>query len=359
MQSAAFPSPASDLGDRDQMPALRALSSSEANEPALRAPRAPDHRRQRVWLYIPKTFLMQTSSPAFPSAPALAASNSASTSPSPAIELSAMSSGTHSLRPLSWRGWVTRPWLTLLSGVTCAPSTAALGAAAFISSLPAIPASPSQAPAAGAARPTRGTCGPRSPGSRSRRTRNGSSARMSRGTSAWDCPRSSRTFAAWATAQKQACSRRLKRVHPTYGAGSSFWPTPTATARCWNRADIELSSRGLRFRPAIDQVGKQVSLTRATQLWSLMFHLVRQLGRPEGPKQYPFTRPLHLTLQPGTRFLPGDLTSNPNFLDWMMGWPIGWSEPTRSVTGWSRWLLRMRGELSALPSPGDGGSLSP
>lgn len=136
----------------------------------------------------------------------------------------------------------------------------------------------------------------------------------------------------------------MKLVHPTYGAASSFWPTPTATARCWNRADIEISEKGLRFRPAIDQVGKQVSLTRASQLWTLVWLLVKALGLPKEPT-WASSRPLHLTLQPGTRFSDGTLSSNPSFSDWMMGWPIGWSDPMRPVTGWSRWLQRARGKV--------------
>jgi hypothetical protein len=42
---------------------------------------------------------------------------------------------------------------------------------------------------------------------------------------------------------------------------------------------------------------------------------------------FPFSRRLHLTLATGQRYSRGDLTFNPNLSDWMMGWPIGWSEP--------------------------------
>jgi hypothetical protein len=45
-----------------------------------------------------------------------------------------------------------------------------------------------------------------------------------------------------------------------------------------------------------------------------------------------------------------DLTFNPNFSDWIMGWPIGWADPMQPVTGWSLWLQRMRGELSKMPT---------
>jgi hypothetical protein len=38
-----------------------------------------------------------------------------------------------------------------------------------------------------------------------------------------------------------------------------------------------------------------------------------------------------------------------------MGWPIGWNDPSRPVTGWRAWRRRMRGELSRLPMPPDEG----
>ena len=48
-------------------------------------------------------------------------------------------------QPPSWPGWQRRPWIQLLSGTTLPPSTVSLGAAAWISSLPASPASPGRA----------------------------------------------------------------------------------------------------------------------------------------------------------------------------------------------------------------------
>ncbi len=39
---------------------------------------------------------------------------------------------------------------------------------------------------------------------------------------------------------------------------------------------------------------------------------------------------------------------NPAFTEWLMGWPIGWTESEPAVTGWCRWQQHMRGALSAL-----------
>lgn len=191
---------AAGLGNRDQVPPLRHHFQDEAPEPQLRTPASVEPRRSRVWLYIPKAFVLEMTCQASPSAPASAASNSACTWPNPDIELFAMSSGTHSLRPLSWRGWRTRPWMTLLSGLTLEPSTAALGAARFVSSLPAIPASHSPRPAGSSGATIPATSGPKSPASPARSSRSSSSSRTSKATSIWDCPKSSARYAAWAIA---------------------------------------------------------------------------------------------------------------------------------------------------------------
>jgi hypothetical protein len=41
---------------------------------------------------------------------------------------------------------------------------------------------------------------------------------------------------------------------------------------------------------------------------------------------------------------------NPNFVAWLMGWPIGHPSCVCSATEWSRWRQDMRGELCRLPT---------
>lgn len=43
-------------------------------------------------------------------------------------------------------------------------------------------------------------------------------------------------------------------------------------------------------------------------------------------------------------------TLNPLFVEWLMGWPIGWTDCASPVTGFSRWRRDMRTELSMLCS---------
>lgn len=68
-------------------------------------------------------------------------------------------SGKAQQRPLSWRGWKTRPWIKLLSGMILPHSTASRGVERWISSLPDSLASRSPSPESGTARQTTGTCG--------------------------------------------------------------------------------------------------------------------------------------------------------------------------------------------------------
>ena len=42
------------------------------------------------------------------------------------------------------------------------------------------------------------------------------------------------------------------------------------------------------------------------------------------------------------------ITLNPRFTEWLMGWPIGWTEFELAETEWCLWLQRMRGKLSRM-----------
>lgn len=305
-----------------------------------------------MWLYVPPRFLPSPFSGS-PSVPALADWSSVSTSRNPDIALSVSSSGKRFLRPCSWRGWQTRPWIRLLSGTMFDPSTAALGVAAFISSLPVIPANRSRPPVFDAERPIPATSGQKSPGSSERSDPNGSSPRTLKGISIWDLPTSSEAFEAWATASRRACSQRQKLARPISGAGSSFWPTPTKHQFA-NRIELEFRPAGLRFKDDPTQAGSQFGIEQASRSWTLLWLVMKAFGaEPTGWADWPYSRPLHVTLRRGERSSPTDLTFNPSFSDWMMGWPIGWTDPRQPVTGWSAWLQHMRGALYVLLSKAD------
>ena len=92
-----------------------------------------------MWLYIPREYC--------PCSPELLDSISEFGLFFQNLELSVSLSGKATQRPYSWRGWKTRPWMKLLSGVTLQPSTAASGMELWIQSLLASRAKTSQSQA--------------------------------------------------------------------------------------------------------------------------------------------------------------------------------------------------------------------
>jgi hypothetical protein len=105
----------------------------------------------------------------------------------------------------------------------------------------------------------------------------------------------------------------------------------------------------MKFRNDPTQTGSQIALGKAARLWTMMWFLMKSWNaNPKGNAIFLSSRPLHLKLDAGPRSSSGDLIFNPNFSDWIMGWPTGWTDPMQPATEWSAWLRRMRGELLRL-----------
>lgn len=346
-------------GHRDQVSALPAAYRSEASEPFPDRQRSGSTRGSTLWLYVPNLKKAASSSPECPFAPAMQGSTSVLPSRSRDIALSVTSSGKAMLRPLSWRGWMTRPWITRLYGAICDPSTAALGAAAFISSLPAIPASPSALQARAEAQTIPAISGPKSPESSAKSGRVGFSPKTSKVTSHWDLPKSPRALQGWATLQKRDCSRRERQALAIAGDGFSSWPTPTATDAGYY-PDLTICAGALKVVTPIDispGSGGQFSLRNATRSWTHLWLAMKALGwTPVAmPKACPSSPPVRVSFSHGNGCFVNDLTSNPRFYEWAMGWPINWTAPGESVTEFAVWLRRSRGALSRLTSAQTGG----
>jgi len=249
--------------------------------------------------------------------------------------------------PFSWREWRTRPYVRLLYGTTLKPSTAGHGAASWISSLRAIRASPSRQPASGAARPTRATSGRTSRASSASVGPRESCSRMSTATSPSAFRPSSDGYAKWVTASRRDCSRRENAAGRISGAAYSLWPTPT-TGGPFNSVDLRLEAGRAVFYADKTKAGNQVGIHRLALQWTALWLFLKATGWRPGPQEgWLSSRPLHLTLRPGSLSSPRDLICNPRFLDWTMGWPPGWSDPSSPVTGLSPWR---RHSLTALSS---------
>src|SRR5258708_26690805 len=149
-------------------------------------------------------------------------------------------SGKPSQRPLSWRGWKTRPWIGRLSGTISRPSMAGHGVALWISYLAATRASHSAQQGSVSERVIRATSGLNLPDSFEKSNPRSSSARTSTLTFDLDLPKFSESFEDLVTRLRRDSSARLRwgrRTPPNVSSssltlvpneGGGNWPTPDA-----------------------------------------------------------------------------------------------------------------------------------
>ena len=249
------------------------------------------------------------------------------------------SSGKPSLRPSSWRGWKTRPWIKRLSGTTLPHSTAQGGVDEWISSLPDTLASRS-APQEVVEEPTTlGTCGRISQGSSAKSGRPYASLRTSLATLGLDWSKCEQTFAEWVTQLRRDSSVRQKSARRNIGSGCSSWPTPTAS-----------DAKDSGARPAT--TGKShpgMPLPHMAKSWATP--TARDWKDGANPSQNAPTNGLLGRQAPRWVQSTGQpMRLNPQFVEMLMGLPIGWTDSELSATAWSHWLRRMRSELSRLES---------
>jgi len=303
-----------------------------------------------AWLYVP----------------GLAGSSSESPSSAPTTAPSVMWRGKPTPLQRSRAAWKTVSSSPLLSGVTSEPSTRARGVASWISSLRATRASPSAARVSVLAQLTRDTYGPTSIESSEPSAPEPFSAR----TSELICPvaslKSPETWKSWATALRRACSRRGLSVRPTSGSvfSGSHLPTPSATSygTSQNEGQVEhkwpskgtpsletMARRGElrvptptagggtgyvsgdgRWRPTLNEMAKRGSWP--TPRASEAAHSGRRAANHGGQKG--LAEAVHTHAQQ----TGGQL--NPTWVEWLMGFPLGWtaSEPleTQSYQRWRR-----------------------
>ncbi len=348
-----------------------------------------------TWLYLPPS-----ASP--PSARASEGSTCPSESPSPEPALYCTSSGTPTARPSSWRGWRTRPWVTLLSGMRLAHSTAGRGAERWISSWRASPANPGPSPGNEPDRTTSGGSGRTSGDSFAMLDRGSWRSRMSQASLfGEDSLPSSTTWPSSGTMRGGACSVRPRSERPTSASGCScsrgspatdsessdgsqmaLWKTPKtptggAEARDGRRArgsggeELEAQARLWPSPRAEDSEscgahrGEPDGLTSATRAWMTPLARDWRSGETSDETAEKNSRPLSEavcrcslpapeTPTDGDESSPCDRTSprpsrprlNSLFVEWMLSWPQGWTDfaPVEMAS----WLSRARTRLRAL-----------
>ena len=110
-----------------------------------------------------------------------------------------------------------------------------------------------------------------------------------------------------------------------------------------NRACLTIGPEGMAFKKDLNQVGSQIGLENQAKTWCLFWDLATAMGWKG--TSFPHSHRCRVILLNGEKRSDGTQTLNPAFTDWIMGWPIGWTDPQQPVTGWSRWLRHMRGLL--------------
>ncbi|XAI96804.1 hypothetical protein [Synechococcus phage Ssp-JY39] len=361
-----------------------------------------------MWLYVPN---ISTSSQSVPEA---AGSILASDWRFQALEASVWWRG----KPSPSRSWYRRSgkvsFIRLLCGAMPEPSTAAHGVAAWTASLAASRANRIASPAASAAASTTATCGPTPAGSSSSRDAGSSSSRTWPGCSRRGLTKSlepkefGETFVSLVSRWRADCSRRRKLATRRNGNGlsSSAWPTASATFLTGDDADL-FQQRAARLREKHKgRTGNGAGMTLATaaQNWPAPAardhkgangpnHMLNGSGRlhldqlpnfvaflwktPRAHEVGQYTRDhgdptkerLSLTGQACSLPVPTTTTDgaasstlrrslNPLFVEWLMGWPPGWTllawtDFACSATELSRFKQLMRSALSQLASPAE------
>lgn len=234
----------------------------------------------------------------------LADSNSASLSPSAATTAPCVSlSGTLSPRPLSWRGWKTRPWIALLFGTTSPLSKVESGMVSWILSLRVSRANPFQLQVTAPLNMMRDGFGQKSPAWFARWDQASLYWKTSQVSFLLDSEMWSEDWPRSGTMRNGMCSARNELVPLTVENGSSLLPTPTATD--WKRTPI---SNAYANRPK--DIGVMDDLPKHAARICLC-----------GTDRHRLS---------------------PKAVEWMMGFPIGWTAFEFSETEWFRWQQLMQ-----------------
>ena len=233
-------------------------------------------------------------------------------------EPSALSKPTPTPQAYSCGDRTTATWRRFPSGMTCAPLTACRGEALLTWCLAASRARTSALPvlAPGLTARSRG-CGRRWPASL---------ARFDRASSSWRTPQLSllegsveflATWPRWGSMRSGECWERGTLAPTTSATGSGLLPTPT--------------TQGNDLCQSMQRWPRHRNLARKL-LPTPTAHNAKETGAPSEAQR---NAPTLGSIAGGTL--------NPEWIEWRMGWPIGWTDCAPLETGRFRQWLRLHG----------------
>lgn len=229
---------------------------------------------------------------------------------------------------LTWRGkpiaarywrnaWRREAWIKRLSGRMLEPSMESPALEQWMLSLGVTHASlsPSQAIVRGKA--TQGIYGHPSCVLSENPSPGSASSKTSPIICGWDFEASPKTYDDWVTKLRRHCGQRRKSAQATSESGCSLWPTP--------KADLGAARR---IKPTPAQARREAGAD--LQVEAILHHYSLQDPKTlDGPTSSLSTRRL-----------------NPRFVEWLMGWPIGWTAFEPLETG--SYLSKQRARFESL-----------
>lgn len=304
------------------------------------------------------------------------------------------------------RKWSAAPWMRRLSGLTCEPSTLARGVESWIASLADTHASHSHPPASAVGSRTPVTYGQMSLAFCENADPQSAFLRTSPVICRSEHTKSSASFKRWATALRAHCGRRRKLGHPIDESGCSSWdcanaasfPTPKASdskraaspgerarkSPCLPAAVMMLPTPtasdygtqngiGQKARPSLGTMarrnlwptpvvgthqqgdglyeGKWLSLGAAARLWPTP--TASEWKKVDCDLERGRVTPgLIVRVMEAERSASDEATGgklNPTWVEWLMGFPLGWTASALSETPLS--LSRLHEHSSSSTAP--------
>lgn len=292
----------------------------------------------------------------------------------------------------------SKPWLMRLCGLICKPSTASRGADAWILSVRATRASRSASPVSVVARTMTDTFGRKSLESLARSNRVCAFSRMCPAISLWGLMRSPMTLSDWVTDLRLVCLRRQRLAQATSESGCSSWPTAKANdaekrgnvsatkypelvsaAQQWITPTVNNQTRvnngtgpslttqstnwptaGTNDHKGTAKLGQRRGQLdeAAEQVWStpIAHNASHNASDKSGNNSdlardaqiFHSSRPVQPNTTDGGESSKQTRRLNPRFVEWLMGWPIGWTDCDSPATGLCRYRRRMRSQLFGL-----------